>query len=790
MNLVHSALIILAILVPTLSAADLRVVAKDSSGGRIPGAECKIRLISSGSEHIGKADAQGEASFPNLGAGSYELTVQSLGFASQRRQLQLSTSEVVEFELLPSTVSQSVVVGAGQIAATPEDLSRLPGSIGFVSNSTLTESRVFTTDEALRKVSGVHARAEEGFGLRPNIGIRGLNPNRSSKLLLLEDGLPLSYAPYGDNASYYHPPIDRFDNVEVLKGGGQILYGPMTVGGVVNYITPPPPAQREGAITIMGGNRDYFNGHARFGGTVKNTGLVVDAMRKQGQGTRENTSHELSDFNAKSLTTLGGRHTLGLRYNFYEEESNLTYSGLRQSEWELNPRGNPFKNDFFFINRHGAAVTHTWAISPNVIMNNAAYSAVFLRDWWRQSSNSNQRPNRASDAACGGMSNLHTTCGNEGRLRAYYTWGIDPKFRATHSLFGVRSETDFGVRYHSESQIRIQKNGPAPDSRDGLLVEDNDRRARALSGFIQNRFLLGKFVVTPGLRLETVRYRRTNFLTTRPGGIFGETRVTQWIPGLGLAYNLADRITFFGGVHRGFAPPRVEDLISNSTGLSVDLSPELSWNYEAGLRGSLARDFNLEAAIFRMDFENQIIPASVAGGAGATLTNGGATRHQGAEFSGRWSRRGLPGNNGIALRAAYTWVPIATFEGRRFSTVSGFTNVLISGNRLPYAPAHLLTASLHYFHSRGFNAMVESVSTARQFGDDLNTIPGTPDGQRGLLPSNTLLNFTANYPVEAWKTTFFVTTKNIADRLAIVDRSRGLTPGMPRLVQAGVRFTF
>ncbi|MFN9895891.1 MAG: TonB-dependent receptor plug domain-containing protein, partial [Acidobacteriota bacterium] len=81
-----------------------------------------------------------------------------------------------------------------------------------VSAGLLRQSNVMTTEEALRKVPGVHA--EDAFGLRPN------------------DGLPLSYAPYGDNASYYHPPIDRFDSVEVLKGGEQILFGPMTIGGV------------------------------------------------------------------------------------------------------------------------------------------------------------------------------------------------------------------------------------------------------------------------------------------------------------------------------------------------------------------------------------------------------------------------------------------------------------------------------------------------------------------------------------------------------------------------------
>ncbi len=97
----------------------------------------------------------------------------------------------------------------------------------------LESARVLSVAEALRKVPGVVVRDEEGFGLRPNIGIRGLNPTRSTKVLLLEDGLPFAFAPYGDNASYFHPPIERYERIEVLKGTGMLRFGPQTIGGVV-----------------------------------------------------------------------------------------------------------------------------------------------------------------------------------------------------------------------------------------------------------------------------------------------------------------------------------------------------------------------------------------------------------------------------------------------------------------------------------------------------------------------------------------------------------------------------
>jgi Fe(3+) dicitrate transport protein len=251
------------------------------------------------------------------------------------------------------------------------------------------------------------------------------------------------------------------------------------------------------------------------------------------------------------------------------------------------------------------------------------------------------------------------------------------------------------------------------------------------------------------------------------------------------------RVTLFTGVHRGFSPPRTEDMINNTNGGVIDLDPELSWNYEAGVRTQLARTTSLEATFFRMDFQNQIVPASVAGGVGATLTSAGQTIQQGFEISGQTTYRNLFGTrHGGWVRGAWTWVPVADFAGRRFSNVSGFSGVSVTGHRVPYAPEHLLNAAIGYTHATGVNAMIEGVHTARHFTDDLNTTAPSADGQRGLIGSATVFNATLNYPVETWHTTFFVSGKNLTDRLFIVDRARGVLPSMPRMIHVGLRFSF
>jgi Fe(3+) dicitrate transport protein len=763
---------------------EMLIAVFDPSGNPVTGAAVTLVHLSSGWQASGASGADGLFAFRGIPAGQLRLEVQVSGFSKEIMDLAAPRTGSVEIRLRYKTLAESVQVYANSIAGVSENI---PGSAQALDLATLVQSRPLTTEEALRKVPGVHARAEDGFGLRPNIGIRGLNPNRSTRVLLLEDGAPLSYAPYGDNASYYHPPIDRFEAVEIVKGGGQILYGPMTVGGVINYLTPAPPADRAGSLTLTGGNRDYRNAHFRYGGTYRGAGLLFDAFRKQGEGSRDNTRHGLTDLNFKVLRPLGRKQTLSLKFNRYGEDSQITYSGLREAEYAANPRGNPFVHDRFAAYRNSGAATHVWAPAAGFSLRTTGYGSYFNRDWWRQSSNSNQRPNDAADPKCGGMANLLTTCGNEGRLRSYHTGGVETAARTGFGLGALNVQADFGLRGHFETQERRQVNGDTPQARTGLVVENNRRTARAVSGFLQTRIEAGRFRITPGVRLEQIGFARRN----RLNGASGETSLTQAIPGLGVSFVPNERWTVFAGAHRGFAPPRVEDVISNATGASLELDPERSWNYEVGFRGRIARALQLEATAFRLDFANQIVPASVAGGVGATLTNAGRTRHQGLEAAGHWNWRNVfRSRHSLSLRAAHTWLPLARFEGVRFSAVPGFGQVSVRGRRLPYAPRFLTTASLGYSHASGIHALFEAVHTGRQFGDDLNTVNPTPDGQRGALPGNTLWNATVNFPVEAWRTTLFVTAKNLTGRTVIVDRSRGILPNAPRLVQGGLQWMF
>lgn len=770
----------------------VEVRVKDEKGKGLGGIEVRMERAGGGRVLTGVTNEEGWYEFRGMGEGAYRVRVIGQGFSMEERGFEgKGERRVIELVLRPRMIAEEMVVRGNAIAGFPEQVERIAGSVQVIGRKELEESRVFTFSEALRKATGVNVRDEEGFGLRPNIGIRGLNPTRSGKVLLLEDGIPLTYAPYGDNASYYHPPIERIESIEVLKGSGQIIYGPVTVGGVINYLTPNAPDRQTAEVMLIGGNRSYFNGRVTYGGSAGPAGWIINYLRKQGEGSRENTRSGLNDVNVKAVLGLGSRQALTVKSNYYGEDSNVTYSGLREDEYRAAPRSNPFRNDFFYGDRWGGSVSHALVLGTNAALTTNFYGSYFDRRWWRQSSNSGQRPNDAADPSCGGMQNLNTTCGNEGRLRKYHSWGIDPRLRAGFGSSGLRHQLDAGFRYHFENQDRRQENGERPLSRSGVLVENNLRQNSAWSGFFQDRIGLRRFAVTPGLRVERVNFLRTNRLGAGGAGVTGTTRITQLIPGVGFSFQASEGTTLFGGIHRGFAPPRTEDIISNSTGGALDLDPELSWNYEAGMRSLIRDGLRVEAAFFRMDYQNQIIPASLAGGAGATLTNGGSTLHQGFEFNARVESGLLKSSaHKFHLTAAYTWIPVAEYTGVRFSQFAGFGAVSISGNRLPYAPRQLLNIEAGYSNPRGIDAVFEAVHTGFQFGDDLNSTTPSADGQRGPIPANTVYNAAFNYRVESLGTTFFVTVKNILDTVFIADRSRGILPGSPRLIQCGMKFRF
>ncbi len=703
------------------------------------------------------------------------------------------------------------IARVGSIIGERKGLLQLKGSGHALDGEELFTSHVLTTNEALRKVPGVNVRDEEGLGIRPNIGIRGLNPTRSTKTLLLEDGLFLTYAPYGANESYFHPSMDRFSGVEVIKGADQLLYGPLTISGAVNYVTPNPPAEPGGFVSATGGNRDYFNGQVFGGGWYKNFGGLADWVHKRGNGARDNTEHEINDGGVKGIYQISPNAVLILKASYFSEASTLTYSGITDAERNsFGIRYNPFGNDKFDTERYGTSLTSNWDIDDKLNVQTSLYWSSFDRDWWRQSSTT-------TDGQCGvgfttarldGLAVVPGACASvQGRLRKYESGGLDQKWTYSSEFSEtVRNKLKAGYRVHAEQQKRLQVNGLTPTTRTGTVVENNTRDAMAVSMFVQDQVNIGPFSVTPIVRYESVEFDRSNKLAV--GGCAappceGSSRVSEIIPGVSIGYVPANGLSLFAGVHEGFAPPRVEDSIANSGG-SVDVDAESSTNLEAGFRSELLKGVIIDATYFRNDFDNLVAVGSVAGGA-QPLAQGQAL-FEGTEIFARLnSRDSFRTDYNIYAQTAWTYLwqaeQVTPFIPVAVPPAPAPAPLATTGNRQPYAPEHLLTTRAGIGKTGIFDVHLEAVYVGSQFADFLNLEtgadhPGGPasiaarSGQFGKIDSYLIFNLGATYTIKPSTTDIFLSIKNLNDREYIADRTRGIMPGAPRLVHIGLKQNF
>lgn len=250
----------------------------------------------------------------------------------------------------------------------PEKLESVPGAFDVVTEKVIEERRPFSMQEALNNVPGINVVGENAFGLGINIGVRGLAPRRTSRTLLMEDGMPLFLAPYGDPAAHYTTPIELIQRIEVVKGSGQVLYGPQTVGGMINFVTQPIPNKGfAGSVTAKAGSDDFLGGHINMGYGGERGGFMIDALQNQGDGIRKNHDFEQQDFRIKGQINLTDRQTLIGKIGYYKEDSNISETGLSLQEYREDKYQAPTgKNDKFEMDRKIAQLQHIFQVDDRM----------------------------------------------------------------------------------------------------------------------------------------------------------------------------------------------------------------------------------------------------------------------------------------------------------------------------------------------------------------------------------------------------------------------------------------
>ena len=296
-NKTYLSFAILALSIVFTNASEIETSIKGSvvrQGNNAPLSGANVVLTDKDDFEIGTAtDEGGMFYFENIPAGKYTITISFIGF--QNYESDLTIEENRSYTINAVLEIQAIVMAKLEIISDANaPYQSFPGAATVLDVKSLNLIDPIGTQEVLELVPGVNGYADDGIGnSRLSIGIRGLNPRRSSRILILEDGIPIQPALYVYPNMYYNPPSDRIDRLEVIKGSAAIKYGPQTMGGVINYFTKRPRNDFGGRFKVKAGENGFASFFSEVGGFGNSkVKPEVQFLLKKGDGFRENNSFE------------------------------------------------------------------------------------------------------------------------------------------------------------------------------------------------------------------------------------------------------------------------------------------------------------------------------------------------------------------------------------------------------------------------------------------------------------------------------------------------------------------
>jgi len=661
---------------------------------------------------------------------------------------------------------QVVVLPTIQVIGSQEDsIAKIPGAAVIVSQEQIQQFTPNSTEEILKRVSGVYVKPEEESAIVANIGMRGIS-SADYKTLILEDGVPVAAGLFVGNGRYYNPRIQRMDSIEVLKGSSALRYGPMNIGGVVNYRTKQP---KDGALVDLSiGSWDTYKTTVELGGSSptkdSNVGAILSWAKSDGFMDK---SYEMKDAVIKAGTAIGDNQWVGVKFTHYENDANISYRGQFLGEYHAKKKNNPAPDDWFLTERNSFDINHRWDINADTELQTLLYWSEMNRDYWRYGVNAT-----ASQAA-GRWIYTDNLSGNN---RAFERVGAETRLIAKNAIFNIPGEAEIGLRLMNEKMDDVTINAKRATPRSGTTAKDTKDSAKSVALYAQNRFdISDQLSVTPGIRVERYEQQRDD----KQKNETVKTSNTEVMPGLGVTYQFIPAVQLYASVYKAFSPALNGDSLSGMKDQKLDAETAVSW--ELGLRGQQDA-VRYELTAFRMDFDNQIIPAN--SNSDFQTTNGGKTYNQGVEGA-----VSLEFENGFDLFANLTWIANADFKGDRYNKNGSLKSK--DGDRVPYTPEWVTNLGLGYTYA-GLRSQLSANYTGSQFTDELNTKPiveNTSGFFTGKIDAYTTVDLTTRYTLND-QVEFYGAVKNLEDKRYIASLRQGIYVGPERSFEAGVRYRF
>jgi len=702
----------------------------------------------------------------------------------------------------------------------------IPGSGQFINRIRIEKLNQPNINHVLRIITGVSIRDEEGFGLRPNIGLRGTPVNRSAKITLMEDGILIAPAPYSDPSAYYFPTFSRIQGVEVLKGSSQIKYGPYTIGGAINLLSTAIPSSSQGFAHMAYGSFGTNQQRLWIGDSRKNIDYVFEINRMASNGFKELDHGENTGFDRRDVMGKLRWHTnedalvfqsVTLKFVSSSEEGNETYLGLTYDDYKNNPlrRYAGTQKDLLDMNHNHITLSHLILPAKGLSIHSTAYYSYTFRDWGRintaggQSLNAIlQNPDALGTAyqILTGQANGHIDF--QSAARTYLSKGLQTNAQYLFNTGDLTHKIQFGIRYHEDQADRYATRSIFAMT-DGTMVqttagvkgnqENQLRNGRSLATFLNYDLHIEGLKISPGIRFENINFDFQNYGNAdnaRLGTALktAENELAVLLPGVGFNYRFNESLNILGGIHRGFSPPGMPS-VTSSTGQA---KMESSTNYELGYQLDKG-GFSAKMVGFFNNYNNILGSDNISGGGAGTgdMFNAGNAYVQGLEISLEYNllqRRKSTTNLTLPVSIAYTFTD-AEFQETFLNGGGDWGSGLISkGDKIPFITPHLLTANI------GLSSNKIDLTLTSRYTGITRVSPGKDDyifpGEKvkymdiNALNGFLLMDLSVNYRFTK-SFTAFTTINNLTNNKGIVaNLPQGFRPNMPLNINLGFKINF
>lgn len=731
----------------------------------------------------------------------------SLGYSAIYSQEQQVKSDSI-YQL------QEVVVSSQQILGSKFKARNRTGSAYYISPEEIRKLGYTDINRMLKAVPGVNMYEEDGFGLRPNISLRGTKAERSERISIMEDGVLAAPAPYSAPAAYYFPNVARMEAIEVLKGSSQVQYGPFTTGGAINLVSTPIPNNFSGKANISYGSKNTFKSHAAIGSNWKHFGYMVEYLRYQSDGFKRYEDYAAEGFKrndiiakmvVKTDKVRGVNHALELKFGYAGENSDETYVGLSADDFKKTPflRYAGSQMDKLKTDHQQWVATYLLTFSNKLKVTTNAYCNYFHRNWYKlndvRAGTTSKEKLSVADVLIDPETNIRyfdiltgkTDREGEALLvrannRTYRSRGIQTRAEYRFNVKEFFFDLEFGLRYHADEEDRFQwddsysmKNKKMVLFMEGIHGTNANRvtSANALASYLLAKLRYNVWTITAGLRYEDIDLLKKDYTKedlARSGKVRIETpnHARVLIPGIGVHYQLLPAASVFFGVHKGFAPPSAE----------LYQKPESSVNMELGTRVSIGK-FKAELIGFYNNYSNMLGSDLAASGGSGTLEqfNVGEARVKGAEFLVQYQPLPHTCSLRLPLQLSYTYTDTEmrnSFESHSWGNV-------VRGDEIPYIFKHALNMQL------GIEYKWFYANIGARYNSDMRTSPGQGTiAEREKVPANLILDASVNVLVNKYLT-LRLNAINLTNRVYLTSRHpAGLRAGHPFGIYAGANVQF